>query len=94
MGYISKLKEDIDMNIFLVIKNIEYNLLIFYVFLFIIFGKKKKFIKKSDFFCRCITRVKFGLIALKFFVAVDFVHQSRQFFGQKDWSINLRDIWG
>ena len=41
-SYISKLKEDIDTNIFLVIKNIEYyNLFNFYVFLFIIFGKKK-----------------------------------------------------
>ena len=34
-----KLIKDINMNIFLVIKNIEY-LLNFYVFLFIIFGEK------------------------------------------------------
>ena len=38
------------MNIFLVIKNIKYyNLLNFYVFLFIIFGKKIIY-TKSDFF--------------------------------------------
>ena len=49
-SYITKLKKDIDMNIFLVIKNIEYyNLLNFYVFLFVIFGEKIIY-KKSHFF--------------------------------------------
>ena len=56
-----------------------------------IFGEKNK-LKKSDFFT-LHNYSKICLIALKVFVGVDFVYQSRQYFGQKDWSLNFRYIW-